>query len=59
MSEVKAESKTKRTHGQDSSNPEQSRRRYGYGLGHFLKFKQSYSPMVDKEGTHSFERGYN
>lgn len=36
--------------------PEQ---RYGYGLGHFLKFKQRYLRPSEKENNQSFELGYN
>ena len=59
MSEVKAESNSKRSQAQESTNPTQKRRSYGYGLGHFFKSKQRYSTTVEKDGAHAFERGYN
>lgn len=59
MSEVKAEATTKRTQAQESTNPTQKRRSYGYGLGHFFKSKQRYTPVTEKDGAHAFERGYN
>ncbi len=34
-------------------------RRYGYGLGHFFKFKQRYGRPSEKEKNQSFELGYN
>ena len=47
---------------QPSDNPEQARRKYGYGLGHFAKSKQRYIravEAVEKELSRSFELGYN
>lgn len=48
---------------QQNENPEQARRKYGYGLGHFLKSKQRYiravENAVEKERNRSFELGYN
>ncbi|MEE2732439.1 MAG: hypothetical protein VYA55_16585 [Pseudomonadota bacterium] len=59
MSEVKSDTNSKRSTSQDSTNPAQKRRSYGYGLGHFFKSKQRYSPVAEKDVTHAFERGYN
>lgn len=42
-----------------SQTPEQPRQQYGYGLGHFLKFKQRYTRPIEKERNRSFELGYN
>ncbi|MGB3622734.1 hypothetical protein FT643_02505 [Ketobacter sp. MCCC 1A13808] len=55
----KADSKTSHA-AKPAHNPvKKSERLYGYGLGHFIKFKQRYCRPTDKEINHSFERGYN
>lgn len=59
MSEAKSASNTKRSQIQGNTHPTQKRRSYGYGLGRFFKSKQQHGPVIESEGTHSFERGYN
>ncbi|MCK5790105.1 MAG: hypothetical protein ACPGZU_08965 [Ketobacter sp.] len=58
MSNTKTE--TTSTPPQTTTSPEQKRRIYGYGLGHFFKSKQRYKPTVAEKDTNaSFELGYN
>jgi len=59
MNNMKAKSNTSQS-AQESTPPEQKRRTYGYGLGHFFKSKQRYKPAAAERDTNtSFELGYN
>ena len=50
---------TTKTSAKIAENIKSPEQRYGYGLGHFVKFKQRYVRPSEKEQNQSFELGYN